>query len=117
MSKLTPRTKAGLRVRRHNRLRARVCGTAERPRLAVFRSNRFVYAQIIDDERGITLVGAAPQREKMSLLEQARAVGTLIAAGARQKNITNVVFDRGGFRYGGRVAALAEAARAGGLSF
>lgn len=119
MSKLTPRTKSGLRTRRHTRIRGRVSGTSERPRLAVFRSNRFVYAQIIDDTKGVTLAAASVlgAKKKMSQMEQAKVVGVALAKAALEKGITKVVFDRGGFQYAGRIAALANAAREGGLSF
>ncbi len=106
------------RTLRHRRLRARVAGTADRPRLAVFRSNRFVYAQLINDEAGTTLA-ATDSRNVGTGTPQARAtaVGTEIATRAKAAGITKVVFDRGGFQYQGIVAALAEAARAGGLEF
>ena len=119
MSKLTPKTKSARRDRRHARVRGRVAGTAERPRLAVFRSNRYVYAQLIDDTKGVTLVAATTlgAKKKMPLLAQATEVGTTIADAAKKKGITKVVFDRGGFQYAGRVAALADAARKGGLEF
>lgn len=118
MSKLTPKTSAALRTRRHARIRARVSGTAERPRLAVYRSNRFVYAQVIDDEKGVTLASATARgKKKMSLMEQAKAVGSDIAKAASAKGVKAVVFDRGGFTYAGRIAALANAAREGGLKF
>jgi large subunit ribosomal protein L18 len=118
MSKLTPRTKEEQRGRRHRRIRANVKGTAERPRLSVFRSNRFLYAQVIDDERGVTLASAsskdAPKKSKM---EQAKLVGERIAVSASGKGITKVVFDRGGFTYAGVIRTLADTARAGGLQF
>ena len=112
-----PTTNRELRKRRHARVRATIKGTATRPRLAVFRSNRFVSAQLIDDGAGKTLV-AAHGREfpgKQSL--QAKAVGGAIAKAAKSKGITTVVFDRAGYRYIGQVKALADAARAGGLTF
>lgn len=118
MSKLTPKTKTALRVRRHRRLRARVSGTADRPRLAVFRSNKYVYAQVINDDVGNTLAAATVRGgKKMSLMEQAKVVGTTIAEAAKKQGITKVVFDRGGFQYAGRIAALAAAAREAGLEF
>ncbi len=119
MGKLTPKTKTALRIRRHKRVRGHVHGTAARPRLAVFRSNRYVYAQVIDDDRGVTLVAASAlgKKKKLSQLEQAKEVGTMLAKAAKEKGIVHVVFDRGGFQYGGRIAALADAARAGGLNF
>ena len=119
MGTLTPQTKAESRARRHARVRAKVAGTAERPRLAVFRSNKALYAQVIDDATGTTLVSAtslkAPQGKTM--LEQAQWVGHEVAKAAVAKGITRVVFDRGGFTYAGRVKALAEAARDEGLKF
>lgn len=119
MSKLTPKNSFDLRARRHKRIRARVIGSAERPRLAVYRSNKFVYAQIIDDERGVTLAAATNRntKKKMTLMEAAVQVGTDVAKAATAKGITQVVFDRGGFSYAGRIAALADAARKGGLTF
>ena len=118
MSKLTPKTKADLRARRHRRIRGSVRGTEARPRLAVFRSNRYVYAQVINDETGTTLAAASSLKTtKLSQLEQAKRVGAAVAEAALKKGITKVVFDRGGFTYGGRVKALADAAREGGLQF
>ncbi|MCL9971878.1 MAG: 50S ribosomal protein L18 [Candidatus Pacebacteria bacterium] len=118
MSKLTPKSKTAQRERRHRRVRGTVSGTAERPRLAVFRSNKYVYAQLIDDDKGVTIVAASTiGGRNMSQMEQAKTVGTQIAKAAAEKRITKVVFDRGGFQYGGRIAALADAARAAGLQF
>lgn len=118
MSKLTPKTKAGLRARRHRRVRGSVHGTPERPRLTVFRSNKYVYAQVIDDTKGITLAAAsALGAKKLSQMEQAKQVGVAIAKAAGAVGVTKVVFDRGGFTYGGRIKALADAARDGGLQF
>ena len=118
MSKLTPRTKKDLRTRRHRRIRARVSGTAARPRLSVFRSNRFLYAQVIDDERGVTLASASSRDAGgKSKGEQARLVGERVAKAAAAKGVTSVIFDRGGFAYAGVIRALADAARAGGLTF
>ncbi len=106
------------RTRRHARIRARVSGTEARPRLAVFRSNRFIYAQLIDDASGKTLAAADSRTVKVkSGHEQAKAVGALIAEKAKAKGITSVVFDRGGFQYQGMIAALAEGAREAGLTF
>lgn len=119
MGKLIPQTKAESRARRHARVRAKVVGTAERPRLAVFRSNKALYAQIIDDMTGTTLASAsslkAPAGKTSS--EEAQWVGEEAAKAAQALGITTVVFDRGGFTYAGRVKALAEAARAQGLKF
>ncbi len=106
------------RVTRHNRVRAKVSGTAERPRLAVFRSNKFVYAQIIDDVAGKTLAATDTRKQTgATLTERAKAVGTAIAELTKKAGVTKVVFDRGGFRYQGTVAALADGAREGGLEF
>lgn len=121
MSKFTSRQ---LRARRHSRLRGYLAGTAERPRLNVFRSGLHIYAQVIDDSVGHTLVSAstidtelrgslADQRK----LEQATTVGKAIAERARAAGVTKVVFDRGGYKYHGRVKAVAEGAREGGLEF
>ena len=106
------------RDRRHARIRARVRGTAERPRLAVFRSNRYLYAQLIDDESGTTIVAADTRNEKgKSAGDRAKATGKKIAEAAKEKGVTKAVFDRGGFQYQGAVVALADGAREGGLSF
>jgi len=120
------RTRRERRLAVHKRIRKRIRGTAERPRLAVFRSLRHIYAQIIDDERGITLAAASTLDRALRQngrpryggnVAAAREVGKLIAARALEKGITRVVFDRGGYRYHGRVKALAEAAREAGLEF
>lgn len=110
------------RLRRHSRLRKRVWGTREKPRLSVFRSSRHIYAQVIDDVNGQTLTSASTLEALLrgtygGNVTAARQVGALLAERARGKGVTQVVFDRGGFRYHGRVAALAEAAREGGLEF
>jgi large subunit ribosomal protein L18 len=105
------------RERRHKRIRARVSGIATRPRLAVFRSNKFMYAQLIDDTTSVTIAAANDMKSKGTKVERAIAVGSDIAKLAKAKNITSIVFDRGGFRFTGRVKALAEAAREGGLQF
>ena len=111
------------RVRRHTRIRSQVKGTAERPRLSVFRSNRFVWAQIIDDVLGQTLAAAGSKESKTQGTKretpkgEAEAVGEALAKRAAEKKITRVVFDRGGYRYHGRVRAVAEGARKGGLEF
>jgi large subunit ribosomal protein L18 len=114
--------KLELRLRRHKRVRRRLAGTATRPRLAVFRSNKHIVAQVIDDDAGRTLVAASTVEPGLrsssgGTVEAARAVGTLIAERATAAGVTTVVFDRGGFAYHGRVAALADAARARGLEF
>ena len=107
------------RARLHKKIRTRVSGTGERPRLCVFRSNRYMYAQLIDDVLGVTLASASDisLSDKITKVERAKAVGKKLADEAKKKNITTVVFDRGGFSYRGRVAALAEGAREAGLVF
>jgi large subunit ribosomal protein L18 len=108
------------RDRRHRRVRSKVAGTAERPRLAVFRSNLGISAQLIDDRAGRTLAAATWQQAKKAKgtkTDQAKEVGKLLAANAKKANIERCVFDRGGYLYHGRVKALAEGAREGGLSF
>jgi large subunit ribosomal protein L18 len=121
MAKRSPRE---LRIRRHNRLRKRVTGSQERPRLSIFRSNVHIYAQVIDDTLGRTLIAAstnekawAESDDEKTKTEQAALVGKLVAERALEAGITKVVFDRGGFKYHGRVKALAEAAREAGLNF
>ena len=110
------------RIRRHARVRATVSGTTQRPRLSVYRSNRHVMAQVIDDTAGVTLAAASTQESDLSggatsNKEAAATVGERIAERAKAAGVTTVVFDRGGFRFHGRVAALADAARSGGLEF
>ena len=106
------------RVRRHAKIRTKIKGTAERPRLSVFRSNKSIYAQLINDETGETLASATDVKEsKGTNTERAIKVGKAIAKAASAKKITNVVFDRGGYLFAGRVKALAEAAREAGLKF
>ena len=108
------------RERRHRRIRGKVAGTAERPRLAVFRSNRGIFAQLVDDESGRTLASAGwlgLRDFSGTKTEQAAEVGKALAAAAREAGITACVFDRGGYLYHGRVKALAEGAREGGLEF
>jgi large subunit ribosomal protein L18 len=108
------------RERRHRRVRGKVAGTADRPRLAVFRSNRGIFAQLVDDQSGKTLAGASWVTVKAAegtKSEQARAVGKAIAEAAKSAGIESVVFDRGGYLYHGRVKALADGAREGGLKF
>lgn len=106
------------RTRRHARIRARVIGSAEKPRLAVFRSNRYVYAQLINDAEAKTIAAADSRKEKGSnMTEKAIAVGKTIAAAAQKAGIEKAVFDRGGFQYQGVIAALADGAREGGLKF
>ena len=109
------------RLKRHKRVRAKISGTAERPRLAVYRSNAHISAQIIDDVAGVTLVSASTQEKGFegigSNKAAAKIVGAKIAERAAAKGITVVVFDRGGYLYHGRVSELAEGAREGGLKF
>ena len=112
------------RARRHRRIRGKVEGTTERPRLNVFRSNTHIYAQVIDDTRGHTLVAASttdaglrPQLAETKKQDEAKLVGRLIAERALAAGITKVVFDRGGYKYHGRIRALADAAREAGLQF
>ena len=113
------KTKRAARLRRHRRVRRRVVGTAERPRLAVFRSNKQIYAQLIDDRAGRTLAASGSLVEQGDGDKKAAAsrVGAELAGKAKAAGITSVVFDRGGYQYQGRVRALAEAAREGGLDF
>jgi large subunit ribosomal protein L18 len=117
MSALSVRT---ARIRRHKRVRGKVSGTAERPRLVVFRSNRGIEAQLVDDLEGKTLAAASwlqLKGKKGSKTGQAAEVGKLLAQNAKQAGVETVVFDRGGYLYHGRVKALADAAREGGLKF
>ena len=118
MSSLTARQ---LRERRHRRVRGKVRGTAERPRLAVFRSNRGVFAQLVDDDAGKTLASSSwtglPKSFKGDKTEQATEVGKRLAEVGKQAGVESVVFDRGGYLFHGRVKALADGAREGGLSF
>lgn len=110
----------GMRQRRHYRVRRKVAGMPERPRLTVFRSNRDIYAQVINDLEGRTLASASSAElkdSKLSKREQAEKVGELLAGRAKEKNIERVVFDRGSYLYHGRVKALAEGARKGGIQF
>jgi len=114
------KTQADRRARRHLRVRKRVRGTAARPRLVVFRSSKHIYAQVVDDDKGVTLVGAADTSEGIQVegsgkTAKSHALGRLIAARAREKGIAKVVFDRGGYQYHGRVKAVADGARKGGL--
>ena len=114
-------TKENKRRRIHNRVRKKITGTAARPRLSVYRSNKSIYAQIIDDLTGHTLTSASSVEEAVEKTvnksEQAKAVGKILAERATQLNISAVVFDRGGYLYHGRVKALADGAREAGLSF
>ena len=117
-------SRAKVRENKHRKIRNRFSGTAERPRLAVFRSNNHMYAQIIDDTVGNTLVAASTldkdvkaELEKTNNVDAAAKLGTVVAKKALDKGITTVVFDRGGFIYAGKIKALAEAAREAGLDF
>ena len=121
---VSKKSRTEVRVKKHNRMRNHLAGTAQRPRLAVFRSNNHMYAQIIDDTVGKTLVSASTldkevkaELEKTNNVEAAAAVGTVVAKRALEKGIKTVVYDRGGFVYEGKVKALAEAAREAGLEF
>ncbi len=117
---MTVLTKRQQRLRRRRRVRARIVGSAERPRLSVYRSNRGVFAQLIDDTKGHTVAAVnwiEPELRKLSASEQAKRAGELLAERAKSAGVENVVFDRGGYRYHGRVKALAEGAREGGLNF
>ena len=121
---VSEKSRAEVRIKKHNRMRNRFSGTAERPRLSVFRSNNHMYVQIIDDTVGNTLVSASTLEKdvkaeltKTNNVEAAAYLGTVIAKRALEKGIDTVVFDRGGFIYQGKVAALAEAAREAGLEF
>jgi large subunit ribosomal protein L18 len=109
------------RARRHKRVRGKIRGTAERPRLAVFRSNAGIYAQLVDDDRAQTLAAAGwqqlPKNFKGTKTDQAKEVGKLLAGAATEAGVETCVFDRGGYLYHGRVKALAEGAREGGLRF
>ena len=121
---VSKKSRSEVRVNKHRKLRNHISGTAERPRLAVFRSNNHMYAQIIDDTVGNTLVSASTlqkdvkaELEKTNNVEAAAYLGTVIAKKAIEKGITSVVFDRGGFIYHGKIKALADAAREAGLNF
>ena len=117
-----PRNRAELRTRRHLRLRKKVLGTGERPRLVVFRSLKHMYAQIVDDDRGVTIVSASDlskdaKADGAGKTGVAKGVGKLLAQRAKEAGISQVVFDRGGYPYHGRVKAVADGARDGGLEF
>lgn len=112
--------KSRRRVRRRRRIRGKVRGSAERPRLSVYRSNRGIFAQLIDDEQGRTLAAVSwiePDIRSLAAMDKAAKAGELLAERARAAGLERCVFDRGGYRYHGRVKALAEGARKGGLSF
>jgi large subunit ribosomal protein L18 len=117
-----PKSRIQLRRRRHLRVRLKVAGTAERPRLVVFRSLKHIYAQLVNDDAGVTLLGVSDvsegvETEGTGKVARGKAVGKLIAGKAKAAGITRVVFDRAGYRYHGRVQAVADGAREGGLEF
>ena len=117
---MTVLTKPQKRLRRRRRVRARIRGNAERPRLSVYRSNRGVFAQLIDDRAGHTMAAVnwiEPELRKLSASEQAKRAGELLAERAKAAGVDTCVFDRGGYQYHGRVKALADGAREGGLAF
>ena len=117
---MTVPTKQQRRVRRRRRVRAKVTGSADRPRLSVYRSNRGLFAQLVDDREGKTLAAVnwtEPELRSLPRMEQAKRAGELLAERAGKAGVTTAVFDRGGYRYHGRVKALAEGAREGGLQF
>jgi large subunit ribosomal protein L18 len=114
---MTTISKHSKRQSRHKRIRARAKGTEERPRLAVFKSNRFIYAQIINDDTAKTLAHSTGMKLKVTGVKAAEVIGKDIAEKAKTAGVTKVVFDRGGFNYTGVIKALAEAARANGLDF
>jgi len=116
------KTQAHRRARRHLRVRKKVHGSAARPRLVVFRSSKHIYAQVVDDDRGVTILGASDRTEGIQVdgtgkTARSFALGRLIADKAKGKGIAKVVFDRGGYQYHGRVKAVADGARKGGLEF
>lgn len=111
-------TKLIQRERRHRRIRAKVIGNAQKPRLSIFKSNKQMYAQLINDEAGTTIVGMSSTSVKgKNMTEQAKELGVAIAKAAQEKNVTEIAFDRGGFKYTGKVKVFADAAREGGLKF
>lgn len=117
-----PKSRSQLRYRRHLRVRQRVTGTAERPRLVVFRSLKHIYAQLVDDDRGVTLLGVSDLSEGVQVdgkgkVGRGKGVGKLLAEKAKAAGVSRVVFDRAGYRYHGRVQAVADGAREGGLEF
>jgi large subunit ribosomal protein L18 len=117
---MTVVTKRQQRLRRRRRVRARISGTAERPRLSVYRSNRGVFAQLVDDTKGHTVAAVnwtEPELRKLTAADQAKRAGELLAERAKAAGVETCVFDRGGYQYHGRVKALAEGAREGGLAF
>jgi large subunit ribosomal protein L18 len=118
----SPKTREDQRRRRHLRVRKKVAGSAGRPRLVIFRSLKHIYAQLVDDDRGVVLLGASDQSEGLPLdgagkVAKSKATGKLIAEKAKAAGISKVVFDRAGYQYHGRVKAVADGAREGGLEF
>jgi large subunit ribosomal protein L18 len=118
----SPKSRHDRRYRRHLRVRTTVAGTAERPRLVVFRSLKHIYAQLVNDDQGVTLLGVSDASEGVDTttagkVNRAKATGKLLAEKARAAGVTKVVFDRAGYRYHGRVQAIADGAREGGLEF
>jgi large subunit ribosomal protein L18 len=110
--------KADSRQRRHARIRARISGTKEMPRLSIFKSNRHMYAQLIDDTTGTTILGLSSEKaEGKNMMEKAKDLGKMVAKAAIGKKITSIAFDRGGFKYTGKIKLFADAAREGGLKF
>ena len=117
---MTVLTKPAQRLKRRRRVRAKIRGTADRPRISVFRSNRGIFAQLIDDEAGRTLAAVSwtePELRQLGTMEQAARAGALLAERAKAAGVERAVFDRGGYQYHGRVKALADGAREGGLAF
>lgn len=119
---ITKLDKNATRKKRHARVRAKLSGTSDRPRLNVFRSNKHIYAQVIDDKSGVTLASASTLEKEYNLesssnLDAAKMIGELVAKRAVEKGISSVIFDRGGYLYHGRIQALADAARENGLQF
>lgn len=119
---ITKQDKNAVRQKRHTRVRAKLSGTSARPRLNVYRSNKHIYAQVIDDLKGVTLVSASTLDKELNLesssnIEAAQKVGELVAKRAVKKGVSEVVFDRGGYLYHGRIQALADSARENGLQF
>jgi large subunit ribosomal protein L18 len=119
---ISPKTRQELRYRRHLRVRKALAGSAERPRLVVYRSLKHIYAQLVNDELGVTLIGVSDQSEGLAVdgtgkVARSKAVGKLLAGKAKTAGVTRVVFDRGGYQYHGRVQAVADGAREGGLEF
>jgi large subunit ribosomal protein L18 len=110
--------KANQRQSRHARIRARISGTMEKPRLSIFKSNRHMYAQLIDDVNGVTIIGLSSEKaEGKTMMEKSKSLGNMLAKQALGKKITKIAFDRGGFKYTGKIKLFADSAREGGLNF